>query len=306
MSLHPQARAAVQLAGDLPVGLAPAELRRRYTEQRLQLVGPAPPVAVSESFEIPGRDGPLAVRFYRASSDAIARPLLVYFHGGGWMLGSLEGYDATCRRLAVKGDCGVLSVDYRLAPEWPFPAAVHDALDATRWCAAHVERLGTHPSMLAVGGDSAGGNLAAVVAQQCREDTNLRLALQVLVYPVTDVSREHPSYVRNASGYMLTAAAMRTFIGHYVPNATDRRDVRASPLLCADLSGLPRALVISAEHDPLVDENEAYARRLAEAGVPTRYVCFAGMLHPFFTLGGVIDAAGEAEDLIADALRALR
>ncbi len=306
MSLHPQAAAAAQLAGDLPTGLTPAELRQRYTEQRLQFVGPAPPVAVTESIEIPGRDGPIPARFYRASADAVARPLLIYLHGGGWMLGSLEGYDATCRRLAVKGDCAVVSVDYRLAPEFPFPAAVHDALDATRWCAEHATSLGVDPSMLAIGGDSAGGNLAAVVAQQAREQTRFRLALQVLIYPVTDVSHEHPSYVRNASGYMLTAAAMRAFINHYVPNAADRRDPRASPLLCEDLSGLPQALVISAEHDPLVDENEAYARRLADAGVPTRYVCFAGMLHPFFTLGGVIDAAGEAEDMIAEALRSLR
>lgn len=306
MPLHPQALAAVRLAGDLPVGLSPAALRREYTEQRLRLVGPAPSVEISELLSIPGRDGPIVARLYRPSSDTVARPLLIYFHGGGWMLGSLEGYDATCRRLAVKGGCSVLSVDYRLAPECPFPAAVHDALDVTRWCAAHAERLGAHPGMLAVGGDSAGGNLAAVVAQQTREDAGLRLALQVLIYPVTDVSREHPSYVRNASGYMLTAAAMRSFIDAYVPNVADRHDVRASPLLCADLSGLPRALVISAEYDPLVDENEAYAGRLADAGVPTRYVCFPGMLHPFFTLGGVIDAAGDAEDLIAGALRALR
>jgi acetyl esterase len=303
--LHPQADAARRLAGDLPTGLTPSELRRRYTEQRLALVAPPPAVAIAESFDIPGRDGPLAVRFYRASADAAPRTLLIYFHGGGWMLGSLEGYDSTCRRLAVKGDCGVLSVDYRLAPESPFPAAVHDALDATHWAAAHAERLGTLPSLLAVGGDSAGGNLAAVVAQSTHDEGWLRLALQVLIYPVTDVSREYPSYVRNAAGYMLTAAAMRSFIGHYVPNPADRTDVRASPMLRADLSGLARALVISAEYDPLVDENETYAKRLADAGVETRFVCFPGMLHPFFTLGGVIDAAAEAEDLVAEALRAV-
>jgi acetyl esterase len=306
VALHPQARAAAELAGDLPVGLPLSELRRRYTEQRLRLVGPAPAVAVRESFDIPGRDGPIAVRFYRAVADAASRPLLVFFHGGGWMLGSLDGYDATCRRLATKGECSVVSVDYRLAPESPFPAAVHDALDATRWCAIHAARLGADPRRLAVGGDSAGGNLAAVVAQQLRGDPEVELALQVLIYPVTDVSRECASYVRNATGYMLTAAAMRTFIQAYVPNPADRVDVRASPLLAEDLSGLPRALVIAAEHDPLVDENEAYARRLAAAGVPTHYRCFDGMLHPFFTLGGVIEAAGEAEDMIAAALRTLR
>jgi acetyl esterase len=159
--------------------------------------------------------------------------------------------------------------------------------------------------MLAVGGDSAGGNLAAVVALQLRGAQELNLGLQVLVYPVTDLSSEHPSYDRNASGYLLTAAAMRNFIARYVPDPRERADPRVSPLLCADLRGASRALVISAEFDPLVDENEAYANRLADAGVPTRYICFPGMIHPFLTLSGVIDAAGTAEDLIAEELRAL-
>ena len=305
MPLHPQAIEAIRVAGDLPAGLAPAELRRVYEEQRMRLLPPAPDVAISESFDIRGETGPIPVRFYRASSDSSPRPLLVYFHGGGWMLGSLASYDTICRRLAVKGDCGVLSVGYRLAPESPFPAAVLDAIDASRWCAANLGRLGSGASMLAVGGDSAGGNLAAVVALLSRQSREFELALQVLIYPVTDVSREHPSYLRNAAGYMLTAAAMRSFIRSYVPDPADRRDIRASPLLSLDLAGLPRALIIGAEFDPLVDENELYARRLNECGVMARYVCFPGMIHPFFTLGGIIDAATEAEDLIAGELRAL-
>jgi acetyl esterase len=303
--LHLQAAEAIRIAGDLPQGLAPEQLRRVYSEQRMRLLPPAPDVAINEAFEIPGTEIPIPVRFYRASSHATPRPLLVYFHGGGWMLGSLELYDTICRRLAVKGDCGVLSVGYRLAPESPFPAAVLDAIDATRWCAANLKRLGANASMLAVGGDSAGGNLAAVVALSDQQSREFQLALQVLIYPVTDVSREQSSYSRNAAGYMLTAAAMRSFIQSYVPNLADRTDVRVSPLLCQDLAGLPRALTISAEYDPLVDENELYARRLSECGVDSKYVCFPGMIHPFFTLGGIIDAATEVEDLIANELRAL-
>lgn len=276
-----------------------------YAEQRMRLLPPAPEPAVLEAFDVAGRDGPIPVRFYRGTAAHAPRPLLVFFHGGGWMLGSLESYDTICRRLAVKADCGVLSVGYRLAPEFPFPAAVRDAIDATRWCCQHLGKLGSAPSLLAVGGDSAGGNLAAVVALEDRAKREFRLALQILIYPVTDVSAECPSYLRNATGYMLTAAAMRTFIASYVPDARDRVDPRASPLLAADLSGLPRALVLSAEFDPLVDENSNYAQRLDAAGVDTKYVCFPGMIHPFFTLGGLIDAAAEAEDIIAAELRSL-
>jgi acetyl esterase len=183
---------------------------------------------------------------------------------------------------------------------------VHDAWDATTWCVAHAGVLGVDANRVAVAGDSAGGTLAAVVAQQARDEGAPRLALQVLIYPATDLTRESDSYVRNETGYMLTAAALRWFYDRYVPDARQRSDWRASPLLRPSLAGVAPALVISAEHDPLVDENEAYARRLDQDGVPTEYVCFAGMIHPFFTLGGVIDDAERAEHLIARAIARLR
>ena len=199
----------------------------------------------------------------------------------------------------------MLSVDYRLAPETQFPGAVQDAYAATHWASDHAGLLNIDPSKIAVGGDSAGGNLAAVVAQMAQDSKAFRLALQVLIYPMTDQSREYPSYQRNASGYMLTTAALNWFMDNYVPDPLDRRDPLASPMLRENLRGLPPALIISAEFDPLVDENEAYAKRLKEAGVETDYVCFPGMIHPFFTLGGVVDDSARAEALVASALKKL-
>jgi len=220
------------------------------------------------------------------------------------MLGSIDSYDTICRRLAVKGHCVVISIGYRLAPETRFPGAVDDAYAAALWCAQHAARLGIDPSKIVVCGDSAGGNLAAVVAQMSHDSKDFGVALQVLIYPVTDLSREWPSYEHNASGYMLTAAALRWLRDSYVADR-DRTDVRASPMLRENLTGLPRAVIISAEFDPLLDDNEAYANRLKAAGVATNYVCFAGMIHPFFTLGRIIDDAECAEDLICSELRAL-
>ncbi|MEO8752258.1 MAG: alpha/beta hydrolase, partial [Casimicrobiaceae bacterium] len=191
------------------------------------------------------------------------------------------------------------------APEHPFPAGVEDAWDATTWCSEHAAELGGDASRLIVAGDSAGATFSAVLAQQARDEGGPPIALQVLIYPATDLTRETDSYLRNAQGFMLTAAALRWFIERYVPDPAQRSDWRASPLLRPSLKGVAPALIISAEHDPLVDENEAYAKRLVADGVPTEYVCFAGMIHPFFTLGAVIDEAAEAEDLIARSIAAL-
>jgi acetyl esterase len=305
MPLHPQAALAIQRAGDLPTDLPPAELRLAYERQRLTLLPEKPAVAVTYQLSIPSDYGPIPARFYRATKGAKPCPLLVYFHGGGFMLGSLTLYDTACRRLAVAGDCAVLSVDYRMAPETPFPGAVLDAYAATRWASDHAQLLNIDEEKIAVGGDSAGGNLAAVVAQIAQDLKEFTLALQVLIYPMTDQSREYPSYQRNAKGYMLTTAALHWFMDHYVPDHEDRKDPKASPMLRPSLKGLPPALVISAEFDPLVDENEAYAKRLKEAGVQCDYVCFAGMIHPFFTLGGIVEDSAKAEGLIAAALRKL-
>lgn len=305
MPLHPQAALAIQRAGDLLTNLSPAELRIAYESQRLTLLPEKPPVAVTYQLSIPSDYGPIPARFYRANKDKKPSPLLIYFHGGGFMLGTLALYDTTCRRLAAKGDCAVLSVDYRLAPETQFPGAVLDAYAVTRWAAGHAGLLNIDAAKIAVGGDSAGGNLAAVVSQMALDSKEFEVALQVLIYPMTDQSRDYPSYQRNASGYMLTTAALHWFMDNYIPDAQDRKDRLASPMLRPSLKGLPPALIISAEFDPLVDENEAYAKRLKDAGVDCDYVCFPGMIHPFFTLGGVIEDSAKAEDLAASAMRKL-
>ena len=305
MPLHPQAALAIRRAGDLPTDLSPAELRIAYERQRLTLLAPKPAVATTFELSIPSDFGPIPARFYRARKGKSPCPLLVYFHGGGFMLGSLALYDTTCRRLADQGDCAVLSVHYRLAPETQFPGAVLDAYAATRWASDHARLLNIDPGKIAVGGDSAGGNLAAVVAQMAQDSKDFTVALQVLIYPMTDQSRAYPSYQRNAKGYMLTTAALYWFMDNYIPDPQDRKSPLASPMLRDSLAGLPPALVISAEFDPLVDENEAYAERLKAAGVQTDYVCFPGMIHPFFTLGGVVEDSARAEALVASALKKL-
>jgi len=305
MPLHPQAALAIRQAGDLPTDLSPADLRVAYERQRLTLLPQKPPVAITYQLAIPSDYGPIPARFYRADKGKTPCPLLVYFHGGGFMLGTLALYDTTCRRLAVAGNCAVMSVDYRMAPETQFPGAVQDAYAAVRWASEKADLLGIERSKIAVGGDSAGGNLAAVVAQMAQDSKEFAVALQVLIYPMTDQSREYPSYERNATGYMLTRAALHWFMDNYIPDSEDRKSPLASPMLRKNLEGLPPALVISAEFDPLVDENEAYAKRLQEAGVPTDYVCFPGMIHPFFTLGGVVEDTAKAEALVGAALAKL-
>jgi acetyl esterase len=305
MPLHPDAAEAIRRTGDLPAGLPPPRLREVYEAQRMPLLPASLPVASVEETAIPGRGGPIAVRIYRPLDQTPDAPLMVFFHGGGFMLASLRSYDTPCRRLAAKAGCVVVSVDYRLAPEHRFPAAVDDAWDAFAWCSDHAAELGASRERIVVCGDSAGGNLAAVVAQQCLDDPRRPLALQVLIYPCTDMTGDWPSFTRNGAGYMLTTAAVRMFYAQYAPSEADRADPRASPMHRADVRGLAPALVLSAEFDPLVDENAAYAAKLARAGVPVEHEVFAGMLHPFFTLGGVIADAARLEDRIAAAVRAL-
>lgn len=303
MTLTAQARRAMELAGDLPTGLAPPELRVLYAAQRARLQPPRPAVARAEDIQIPGRDGPLAARLYVPRAGGGPRPMMLYFHGGGWVVGSLDGYDTTCRRLALKADCVVLSVDYRLAPENPFPAAVHDAWDATIWAADAASGLGGDPRRLVVAGDSAGGTLAAVVSLMARDAGAPAIALQALIYPVADMTRETDSHVRNAQGYMLTTAALRWFYDRYVPDPAQRADWRASPLLAASHAGLPPALVLTAGFDPLRDEGLQYANALSAAGVPTQYVCFERQIHGFITMGRVIEEAHTAVSLCGTALR---
>ena len=219
------------------------------------------------------------------------------------MIGDLETHDVLCRQLTAEAGVSVIAVDYRLAPEHKFPAAADDAWAATRWIAAHAAELGVDADRLAVGGDSAGGNLAAVVALLAREAGGPRIALQILLYPVTDLVSESQSYADLADGYMLTRDSMRWFRAQYLAKEQDAADWRVSPLRAPSLAGLPPALVVTAGYDPLRDEGEAYARRLREAGVSVDAVSFGGMIHGFVPMGRLIDTAFRGVSLITGSLR---
>lgn len=255
-----------------------------------------PSVKAVETLTVDGGEGPRAARLYRPEDAEEAPPLLVFFHGGGFVIGDLETHDLQARRLCRDVGALVLSVDYRLAPEAPFPAALEDCLAATRQAFVQAQSLGADPARVVVAGDSAGGNLAAVVAQQLRDAGGPIPAAQLLIYPVTDSSdrhgRVHASRRENAEGYMLTLADMHWFEDHYAGD-TDRADPRLSPLH-GELAGLAPAVVVTAEYDPLRDEGEAYARALAGAGVTVRSRRFDGLIHGFFGLGPVSAACDRA------------
>jgi acetyl esterase len=263
--------------------------------------GSKPKVGRVEDRTIPGPAGPIRIRL-TAPEGPGPFPAVVYLHGGGWVVGSLHSHDQLCRAITRASGVAVVSVDYRLAPEDPFPAAVDDAEAATRWVADHGEEFGVDPLRLAVGGDSAGGNLATVVARRARDRGFPRLVFQVLLYPVTDSNRDTPSYLKNADGYMLTRELMAWYWDQYVPDAARRLDPDASPLCADDLSRLPPALVVTAEFDPLRDEAEHYARRLAEAGVAVQLSRYPGMIHGFIRRYTVLDQGRAALDEVCLAL----
>ncbi|MEY2436911.1 MAG: acetyl esterase [Acidimicrobiaceae bacterium] len=269
------------------------------------IAGEPEDVDAVESRSVPGPDGDIPVRVYRPAAAPLGdpRPILVWYHGGGWVIGDLDTADVTCRSLANATGAIVVSVDYRLAPEHRFPAAVDDCVAALEWVIAHGDELGGDPSRIAVGGDSAGGNLAAVVSLDAR-DKGIALRHQLLVYPVTDATLSQPSMEENAEGYLLTKESMVWFVDHYLGAQGDPKDPRLSPLHADELAGVAPATVFTAEFDPLRDEGEAYAERLREADVPVELTRFDGMVHSFFALGVVTPVAGEAMALAAQRLRA--
>jgi acetyl esterase len=228
----------------------------------------------------------------------------VYFHGGGWVIGDLDSHDSACRRLANDAACCVVSVHYRLAPEHVFPAAVDDSATATRWVVANATALAIDPARIAVGGDSAGGNLAAVMAIMARDGTLPPIGYQVLVYPVVDLTATHPSYDRITAGYPLTATTMKWFRAHYLRDSADETDWRASPLRAASLACTAPAFVLTCSHDPLCDEGLAYAARLERENVPVTLMHLSDQMHAFFTWGKLIRAADTAMNAITAALRA--
>jgi acetyl esterase len=284
--------------------LTPAEARRLYRERRGYTQPEPPAMAEVRELAMPGPGGSLPMRFYRprAEDADAALPLLVYFHGGGWTIGDLETHDVLCRQLAVAGVCAVLSVDYRLAPEHRFPAAADDCIAATRWARSQAAALGIDGQRIAVGGDSAGGNLAAVVSIAER-DAGAPLAAQLLIYPATDMRAVAPSHKTNSQGYLLTADSIAYYRGHYAPQEAMWSDWRASPLLAKDLKGLPPALVMTAGFDPLRDEGRQYADALSAAGNRVQYICFERQVHGFITMSRVIDEAMSAVELSGAVLR---
>jgi acetyl esterase len=283
--------------------LQPAEARKLYRERRSFTQPPAITMGEVRDLSADGPSGAIGLRLYRPGTAAAIAPALVYYHGGGWVIGDLDTHDVLCREIAHRSSCVVVAVDYRLGPEHRFPAAVDDCLAATRWVHAQAAALGIDASCIALGGDSAGGNLATVTAIGLRDGGGFKPRFQLLIYPGTDMRAVSPSHTSNGQGYMLTADTIAYFRGHYIAHERAWSDWRASPLLHNDLSNLPPALVITAGFDPLRDEGRQYADALSKAGVPTQYVCFERQIHGFITMGRVIDEANTAVALCAAALQ---
>jgi acetyl esterase len=294
MTLHVQVAALLERVARSPLPAyhtVPAFVARRIYRDTRAALAPQPPAIAEARLVVLG--GKVAVRAYRPVLGETL-PALVFFHGGGWTIGDLDTHDVVCRQLAAGARCAVFSVDYRLAPEHPFPAAVDDCFFATEYVRKNADSLKVDPKRIAVGGDSAGGNLAAVVALMARGEPGPLLCGQLLIYPATDQRCAFRSHERNAEGYLLTRDAIRFFRAGYLPNPADRTDWRASPLLAASHAGLPPAFVLTAGYDPLIDEGRAYAERLAAAGVEVAYKEYSDMVHGFILFGGVLETANAA------------
>jgi len=307
MPLEPQVKKnlAEAAALDLPAyqDLSPAQARR----QMLDLTAPVDSsmmVGRVENRTIPGPDNEIRVRLYYPEGDP-PFAVVVYFHGGGWVLGSLDTHHGLCHALAHKSACLVVAVDYRLAPEHRHPAAVEDAYAAAGWVAENAAAIQADPQRIAVAGDSAGGHLAAVVAQMARDRRGPRLVLQVLIYPITDYSFETSSYLNYADGFMLTRDMMKWFWNHYLAAEELANDPYVAPLRAKDFRDLPPALVITAEFDPLRGEGEAYAAKLRQAGVSVKTIRCAGMIHGFFRMTPRLDKANETLNEVAGFIKRL-
>ena len=308
-ALDPQAKMVIDLiikSGRPPYHqLSPKDARQMFRDTRPASTPPAPEIGAVRELTADGPAGPVRLRLYRPRGVAASAPLpaLIFFHGGGWVIGDMDTHDVLCRQITDGADISVVNVDYRLAPEEKFPAAVDDAWVATRWVAGHATELGIDAARLAVGGDSAGGNLAAVVALLARDQGAPPIRFQVLIYPVTDVGAESPSYTEFADGFMLTRDSMRWFIGHYLRTKDDAADWRVSPLRAPSVAGVAPALMVTAGFDPLRDEGDAYARKLREAGVRVDSISYGGMIHGFAPMGRLIEAGNRAVAHVAATLR---
>jgi len=306
--LHPDVRAvlaALEAEGGPQLETLPVVEARRLAAEALKPTDGEPePVGTIQDLRIPGPASDIPVRVYTPEGSGPFSGL-AYFHGGGWVLCDLDTHDVVCRAIARRAPAVVVAVDYRLAPEHKFPAAVEDAFAATRWVSENAARLNIDRRRIAVGGDSAGGNLSAVVSLKSRQ-SGPKIALQILVYPVTDLSSfDTTSYREFGDGYHLTKSEMEWFRREYLSNPEQAADPDASPLLAADVSDASPALVITAECDVLRDEGEAYAERLRKAGVPVTLTRYEGMIHPFFSMPGAIRDAAKALDQVAGMICAI-
>jgi len=304
--LDPQAEALLQLMAqrNLPPmhTLTPTQARERMRSLAALCAAPEA-VANVENLTIPGPGGKIPLRIYTPRGDG-PFPILVFFHGGGWVVCDLDTHDNLCRSLTNSAHCVVVSVDYRLAPEHKFSAAVEDAYAATKWVANNASRINGDPARIAVGGDSAGGNLATVVAIMARDQKGPGLIYQLLIYPPTDISSANTDSHRDyAEGYFLTKGDGEWICHHYLNCEEDRLNPLASPFLAPDLSGLPPALVITAEFDTLRDDGESYAKRLKKAGVPVKCTRYKGMIHGFMSMDGLLSQARTAIEEASAALR---
>jgi acetyl esterase len=306
--LDPQAAQAVKLlaahnaqAGPAP---GPALLRELYKSRRSFTEPPAQAVSLSRDHRLQRGPESIVLREIRSAQAGTEDrlPVLIYLHGGGWMVGSIDTHDVICRALANAAGCAVISVDYRLAPESRFPTALEDALAAHDWVVTHADELRLDAARIAFGGDSAGGNLAAAACLSLRGQAHAPI-FQLLIYPVTSMRTDTPSYQSNAEGYALTRAGMAAYIAAYLGPQGPTDDWRASPLQAASLAGLPPALVMTAGFDPLRDDGRLYADALSRAGVATQYLCFERQIHGFVALGRLIDEAQTALDVAGAALR---
>lgn len=308
MALDPQVKALLDAMAANPaapriIDLPPEGGRQMYRAMAAQLEPQGLPIGKVEDMAIPGPAGEIPLRIYTpVAAGSGALPVLVYYHGGGWVIGDLETHDALCRTLANESGCKVVAVDYRLAPEHRFPAAADDAFAAVSWVEANASKIGVDPNRIAVAGDSAGGNLAAVVSQLARARKSPRIAFQLLIYPVTDTNVDTGSYRAFATGHFLERDGMIWFFDHYL-NGENRDDPRVAPLKAASLAGLPPAYIVTAGFDPLRDEGRAYAEALKGAGVAVEYINYDGMIHGFFNLQGALDVSRAAVKAAAKALR---
>ncbi|MDG2033624.1 MAG: alpha/beta hydrolase, partial [Rhodospirillales bacterium] len=312
MTVNPQAQTILDAAAKAeaagvptPQELGAEELRALFKNTRGALTPEAPDVGHVEDLLLPGPAGHIPVRYYRPEGayENAKLPMLLYFHGGGWMVGDIETHDVICRMLANRGGFAVANVDYRLAPENKFPAAIEDSWAVTQWALAGAGGLSIDTEHIGVGGDSAGGNISAVLALMAR-DARLSLAFQALIYPATHFSLETRSHHKFAEGYLLTRDAQTWYHESYLRSDADRENWWASPALASDFENVAPAFVLTCGYDPLVDEGRAYADLLKAAGVPVAYRCFEGQVHGFITMGKVIDEANEAVIDVADRVAA--